>query len=236
MVYSRRQLRSSGPASQASSDHPGEKAEERGTSVLSPESQTSCAECVFAAPALCSSDAANGPKCNHGFVGNRFSSCCSRAAAWGISVGAGLARLCRRLRGAVPTMSSFQEVYCASTGCSPPRFSTRVFWRCLNPVTAFIAALLGGPSADFFSADRDLIAQVGRAANMDRIREEVRDYLHDPRNRTWLPKLDALLTRPKRSRRRTSTPWCRMPHHRCASAPLCIELDNTAEPTSLPAV
>lgn len=83
-------------------------------------------------------------------------------------------------------MNSFQETYCASTGCSPPRFCTRVFWHCLNPATAFFAALLGGPNADFFSADRDLIAQVGRAGSMDRIREEVRDYFHDPRNRTWL--------------------------------------------------
>jgi hypothetical protein len=83
-------------------------------------------------------------------------------------------------------MNSFQETYCAATGCSPPRFRTRIFWRCLNPVAAFIAPLLGGPSADFFSADRDLIAQVGRATSMERIHEEVRDYFHDPRNRSWL--------------------------------------------------
>jgi hypothetical protein len=83
-------------------------------------------------------------------------------------------------------MNSFQETYCAGTGCSPVQFRRRVFWRCLPPMTRLAAPLFGGMNSEYFSADRDLIASAGRAASVAQIRDEIRDYFHDPRNQLWL--------------------------------------------------
>src|SRR5207247_622760 len=85
-----------------------------------------------------------------------------------------------------PSMKSLQEAYCTATGCPAAKFRARIFRRCLSSVTWLMTPLLGGINSDYFSADRDLIAQIGRAGNMERVREEVRDYFHDPRNRGWL--------------------------------------------------
>jgi hypothetical protein len=82
-------------------------------------------------------------------------------------------------------MARFEEIFCAATGCSPADFPRVVFWRTL-PLHARVAAFfVGGARAEYFSPDRDLIAAVANARSMGHVREEIREFFLDTRNRTW---------------------------------------------------
>lgn len=81
---------------------------------------------------------------------------------------------------------TFLERYCAATGCPPAQFRRRIFWRCLHPLARPFVPLLGGMNSEYFSADRDLIADAARATTLEQLRDDIRDYLHDPRNQLWL--------------------------------------------------
>lgn len=83
-------------------------------------------------------------------------------------------------------MKSFRELFCEERSCSAEQFSRKVFWQCLHRHAAFVAPILGGFRSEYFSIDRELIEGAGRAIRMSQVRQEVRDYFSNSRNRGWL--------------------------------------------------
>lgn len=61
-----------------------------------------------------------------------------------------------------------------------------MFRHCLPLYVRPLAACLGGLAGDFFEADRELILGVGRATNMDGVRDEISNFFLHPANKRWL--------------------------------------------------
>ena len=78
-------------------------------------------------------------------------------------------------------MTTFQERYCAARQCSPEDFARALFWQCLHRHALPIALL----RREFFAADWELVVQAGRARNLRELNEEIREFVHDGRNRIW---------------------------------------------------
>ena len=82
-------------------------------------------------------------------------------------------------------MPSFQERFCAAHRCTEKAFAQKVFWLCLHRRAVLVAPLLGGFRAEYFAADRELIAAAGRAADLKDIIQEIRDFYLTSSNRGW---------------------------------------------------
>ena len=85
-------------------------------------------------------------------------------------------------------MKSLQELFCDVYRCEQAEFSRKVFSLCLHRRAILLVPLLGGFRADYFAADRELIAGAGRAVNLNGVHSEVRDFHLDANNRGWLRK------------------------------------------------
>lgn len=82
-------------------------------------------------------------------------------------------------------MKTFRELYCAACNCRDEEFSRRVFWRCLHRHAVPVAPALQLVRPDYFSPDRELIEQAGRARTMRELRDEIHDFVIDSRNHAW---------------------------------------------------
>jgi len=84
-----------------------------------------------------------------------------------------------------PHVETFQEKFCKAQHCSESDFGRKVFWRCLHrhalPLAPFIVVFNSG----YFSADRELIAHVGRAQTMSEVWMAVKDFFSDPSHSGW---------------------------------------------------
>lgn len=83
-------------------------------------------------------------------------------------------------------MNTFAQKYCRACNCEPKDFARRLFWRCLHRHALPVAPLLLLFKPRYFDADRELIAEVGRAERMTQVWEEIRDYFLNPRHTGWL--------------------------------------------------
>ena len=79
-------------------------------------------------------------------------------------------------------MKTFEERYCAATGCTPEEFPRKVFWRCLHRHALPVAPVILLLNDDYFSLDRELIAEVRKAEKMNHVWEEVRQYFVSPKH------------------------------------------------------
>lgn len=79
-------------------------------------------------------------------------------------------------------MATFAELYCQEHGIPKERYVTSMFWRCLHRRTWLLVPVLKLYSRDYFSADCDLIRDVGRLIRADGLTEDLRDYHTHPRN------------------------------------------------------
>lgn len=83
-------------------------------------------------------------------------------------------------------MKNFQDKYCEAHGCAPADFNRRLFWRCLHRHALLIAPVILLFKPSYFDADRELIAGVRRAARMNQVWEEIREYFLNPKHTGWL--------------------------------------------------
>ncbi len=79
-------------------------------------------------------------------------------------------------------MATFAELYCQQRGIPPERFMRSLFWRCLHRRTWLLVPLLKLCSRDYFSADYDLIRDVGRLTRANGLTEDLADFHTHPRN------------------------------------------------------
>ncbi len=79
-------------------------------------------------------------------------------------------------------MVTFAELYCQKHGISPQRYVSSMFWRCLHRRTWLFVPILKLFSPDYFSADYDLIRDVGRLTRADGLTEDLADFHTHPRN------------------------------------------------------
>lgn len=79
-------------------------------------------------------------------------------------------------------MSTFAELYCQKHGISPERYVSSMFWRSLHRRTWLFVPFLKLVSPDYFSADYDLIRDVGRLTRADGLTEDLTDFHTHPRN------------------------------------------------------
>lgn len=79
-------------------------------------------------------------------------------------------------------MATFAELYCQKHGVSPNRYVASMFWRCLHRRTWLCVPILKLFSPDYFSADYDLIRDVGRLTRADGLTEDLADFHTHPRN------------------------------------------------------
>lgn len=86
-------------------------------------------------------------------------------------------------------VKTFEQLYCEHHRCDASRFRSRVFAAALPWRAKLAAPLLGGLGGKYFSPERDLLAAVGEAISMPRIRDEIRDYFMDPVQQRWLRRL-----------------------------------------------
>ena len=89
----------------------------------------------------------------------------------------------RYARWGVPT---FQESYCADGDCPDAHFVDRVLGRCLHWRARMLRPLLDLMQPDHFAPDRELVEQVGRVRGLAQLDQEIRDYVTDHRNASWV--------------------------------------------------
>lgn len=77
---------------------------------------------------------------------------------------------------------TFQEAYCRAQGCAAEQFTPRVLRAALYPAGRLLWAL-GFSRRACFDADRELVSQCGRLRGVREIKQEVRQYSEDPKNR-----------------------------------------------------
>ncbi len=98
-------------------------------------------------------------------------------------------------------MKTFSELFGDAYRIRHYDVARKIFWATLYRHAWGLAPFLGGFGANYFAADRELIADVGRATDISQIREYIIDYLLDSQNRGWLPhhaKIRVSTTRLKR--------------------------------------
>lgn len=83
-------------------------------------------------------------------------------------------------------MQTFAEMYCERQHLAPERFVRSVFWRCLYRHALPLAPLFLILNEEYFSADFDLIAAVGRSSALNGLHEDLFDFSMDSRNRGFL--------------------------------------------------
>jgi len=79
-------------------------------------------------------------------------------------------------------MKTFEESYCQATGCSVEEFPRKIFWKCLHRHALPVAPVILLFNSDYFSLDRELIAEVRKAQKMNEVWEEVRQYFVSPKH------------------------------------------------------
>jgi hypothetical protein len=79
-------------------------------------------------------------------------------------------------------MKTFEERYCEATGCTAAEFPRQIFWKCLHRHALPVAPVILLLNAEYFSLDRELIAEVRKAQKMNEVWEEVRQYFVSPRH------------------------------------------------------
>lgn len=79
-------------------------------------------------------------------------------------------------------MKTFEEHYCEATGCTVEEFPRKIFWHCLHRHALPVAPVILLLNDDYFSLDRELIAEVRKAEKMNQVWEEVRQYFVSPKH------------------------------------------------------
>jgi hypothetical protein len=79
-------------------------------------------------------------------------------------------------------MAPFAELYCQYYRVPPERYASSMFWRCLHRRTWLLVPFLKLVSSDYFSADHDLIRDVGRLTRATGLTEDLGDYHTHPLN------------------------------------------------------
>ena len=116
----------------------------------------------------------------------------------------------RRLRGgggAVcwDTVKTFRDAYCAERACDGAAFEHEIFWRCLPLRARLLAPLAAVISEDHFLPDREFIKHVGGVGTAEQLNAEIRDFISDYRNTTWLRRRAKVRISVKRLRRLART-------------------------------
>ncbi len=83
---------------------------------------------------------------------------------------------------------TLEEKFCAAHGCSAADFPRRVFWKCLHRHALPVAPVILVLKPNHFSADRELVAEIGRAVKMNQVWEAVREFFLNPKHEGWLRK------------------------------------------------
>ena len=96
---------------------------------------------------------------------------------------------------------TFEEHYCTVVGCPPEAFVNHLFWRCLPWPARLLAPLVGRAAPNYFALDRELIAEVGRSRTLSEIERELRDFVNDERNHSWLRRSGRVRVSTRRLRR-----------------------------------
>jgi hypothetical protein len=79
-------------------------------------------------------------------------------------------------------MKTLAELYCERHGARLDGFERLVLQRCLHPQARLLRWLLVLLRADYFAADRELIAAAGRLTRAARFPAEVAEYHYHPAN------------------------------------------------------
>ena len=79
-------------------------------------------------------------------------------------------------------MATFSELFCERYRVHPDRFASAVFWRCLHRRAWLVAPLVRAVSAEYFAADYDLIRDIGRLTQPERLADDLADFYSHPRN------------------------------------------------------
>lgn len=81
---------------------------------------------------------------------------------------------------------NLHQLFCESRGCREDRFVRVVFWQSLHLHAVMLLPLLSIFSRRYFEPDLDLIRAVGGAATLHQVNDEIRHYITDYRNQTWM--------------------------------------------------
>lgn len=82
-------------------------------------------------------------------------------------------------------MATFAELYCQKHGISRDRYMASMFWRCLHRRTWLLVPFIKLASPDYFTADYDLIRDVGRLTRATGLTEDLADFHSHPYNRSF---------------------------------------------------
>lgn len=83
-------------------------------------------------------------------------------------------------------MATFQKLFCAESRCSEREFVNRVLWRCLHGRAYLLGPLLSRLHPDHFAADRELVRAIAQCSRLADVEAEIRDFVSDHRNQSWL--------------------------------------------------
>lgn len=82
-------------------------------------------------------------------------------------------------------MATFAELYCQQRGIPPDRYLASMFWRCLHRRTWPLVRLIRMVAPDYFTADYDLIRDVGHLTRATGLTEDLADFHSHPYNRSF---------------------------------------------------
>jgi hypothetical protein len=79
-------------------------------------------------------------------------------------------------------MPTFSELFCERYGVHPDNFADAVFWRCLHRRALVLAPFLRLLMPAYFTADYDLIRDIGRLTRASGLNDDLADFYSHPRN------------------------------------------------------
>jgi hypothetical protein len=83
-------------------------------------------------------------------------------------------------------VKTFRDAYCAERACDGAAFEHEIFWQCLPLRARVLAPFVAVMSEDHFLPDREFIKHVGGVGTPEQLNAEIRDFVSDYRNTTWL--------------------------------------------------
>ena len=79
-------------------------------------------------------------------------------------------------------MKTFREIYCEKNGCTDSRFEHELLWRCFYPHARPLLPFMKVMSKQYFTADLELINDVGYSTGRQGVKDAIDSYFHHPAN------------------------------------------------------
>ncbi len=104
-------------------------------------------------------------------------------------------------------MRTFAELYCEQHQIPPENFRQAVFWRSLARRAWLLAPFIFLLKRDFFAADFEFVARIGRVTTAGQLREELNNFRPHPWHDPFLRRVLKIRVSGRRAARLVTAAW-----------------------------